>query len=77
MARNNANEWAAKILAVLKGGNSPAAIAQIRVAPTAKDLKALQALLAQPANAGRWRDVEAAVHDNLPLLAAPRLHRAP
>lgn len=75
MAR--ANEWAGKVLALVRGGNSAAAIAQIKVAPTVKDLKALQALLAVPALAGRWRDVETAVADNIDALSAPRLHRSP
>ncbi|KAF1047055.1 hypothetical protein [Xylophilus sp.] len=70
-------DWTAQILAVLRSGNTTAAIAQIKVAPTHKDLLALQARLAQPDCAGTWRDVEAAVRDNLPLLAAPRLHRSP
>ena len=26
---------------------------------------------------GRWRDVDAAIEDNLALLSAPRLHRSP
>lgn len=72
-----ANEWAAKVLALVRGGNSAAAIAQIKVAPSVKDLKALQALMAAPALAGRWRDVETAVADNMDALAAPRLHRSP
>ena len=75
MAR--ANEWAGKVLALVRGGNSAAAIAQIKVAPSVKDLKALQALLATPALAGRWRDVETAVADNVDALSAPRLHRSP
>ena len=75
MAR--ANEWAGKVLALVRGGNSAAAIAQIKVAPSVKDLKALQALLAAPALAGRWRDVETAVADNVDALSAPRLHRSP
>ena len=75
MAR--ANEWAEKVLALVRGGNSAAAIAQIKVAPSVKDLKALQALLATPALAGRWRDVETAVADNVDALSAPRLHRSP
>jgi hypothetical protein len=75
MAR--ANEWAGKVLALVRGGNSAAAIAQIRVAPTVKDLKALQALLVAPGLAGRWRDVETAVADNIDALSAPRLHRSP
>lgn len=75
MARTN--EWAAKVLALVRAGNSAAAIAQIKVAPSVKDLKALQALLAAPALAGRWRDVETAVADNVDALSAPRLHRSP
>lgn len=40
MARTN--EWAGKVLALIKGGNSAAAIAQIKVAPSVKrNLKAL------------------------------------
>jgi hypothetical protein len=75
MAR--ANEWVVKMLALIRSGNSTAAIAQIKVAPDAKSLKALQTALAVPALAGRWRDVEAAIEDNIALLSAPRLHRSP
>ena len=75
MAR--ANEWAGKVMMLLKGGNSAAAIAQIKVAPSVKDLKALQTLLAAAPFKGRWRDVDAAVADNLAALSAPRLHRSP
>ena len=75
MARTN--EWATKVLAVLKAGNPGAAIAQIKVAPNVKDLKALQAALAASPFAGRWRDVDAAIEDNISALSAPRLHRAP
>jgi len=75
MAR--ANEWAGKVLALVKGGNSAAAIAQIKVAPSVKDLRALQTALAALQPAGRWRDVEVAVSDNIDALSAPRLHRSP
>lgn len=75
MAR--ANEWVAKVMAVLKSGNPAAAIAQIKVAPSAKDLKVLQAALAVALLAGRWRDVDAAIADNISALSAPRLHRSP
>jgi hypothetical protein len=75
MARSS--EWAGKVLALIKGGNSTAAIAQIKVAPSVKDLKALQAALDAGKLTGRWRDVDAAVQDNLALLSAPRLHRSP
>ena len=41
MAKAKTNDWAAKVLALLKGGNTSAAIAQIKVAPTVKDLRQL------------------------------------
>lgn len=72
-----ANDWAGKVLALLKGGNTSAAVAQIKVAPTVKDLKALKAAMIVERLAGRWRHVDEAVDDNLALLSAPRLHRAP
>ena len=75
MAR--ANEWAGKVLALIKAYNADAAIAQIKVAPTVKDLKALQSALISDQLVGRWPTVDAAVDDNLALLSAPRLHRAP
>ncbi|MES2480649.1 MAG: hypothetical protein V4609_01530 [Pseudomonadota bacterium] len=71
------NEWAGKVLAVLKAGNPAGAIAQIKVAPSVKDLQALQSALAAAQLAGRWRDVDIAIVENLELLSAPRLHRAP
>ncbi|WP_295850666.1 hypothetical protein [uncultured Xylophilus sp.] len=71
------SDWARKVLALLQAGNRAAAIAQIKVAPTVKDLRALQADIAARTLAGRWRDVDAAIEDNLALLAAPRLHRSP
>jgi hypothetical protein len=75
MAR--ANQWSNKVLALVKGGNTTAAIAQIKVAPSVKDLQHLQAALASAGLAGRWRELDSAVADNLTLLAAPRLHRSP
>ena len=75
MAR--ANDWAMKVLALLRAGNADAAIAQIKVAPTVKDLKALETAIAAGNFKGRWRIVDAAIDDNLALLSAPRLHRSP
>ena len=69
--------WASKVLALVKGGNTAAAIAQIKVAPSVKDLLALKKALAAVQLAGRWTELDGAVDDNLALLAAPRLHRAP
>lgn len=66
-----------KVLGLIKGGNVPGAIAQIKVAPTVKDLQSLQVALLEAEMVGKSRILDAAVEDNLALLRAPRLHRAP
>ncbi|HNW02293.1 MAG TPA: hypothetical protein PKH04_09485 [Burkholderiaceae bacterium] len=71
------SEWASKVLALIRCGNTAAAIAQIKVAPTVKDLKSLQNAVAEAKMIGRWRDLDAAIADNLAALSAPRLHRSP
>jgi hypothetical protein len=75
MAR--ANDWAGKVMALINGGNPGAAIAQIKVAPSVKDLKALDTIMTMSKMKGRYPNVDAAVSDNLALLSAPRLHRSP
>lgn len=75
MAR--ANDWAQKVLAIARGGNTAAAIAQIKVAPTVKDLKTLQKDVAAAQLLGRWPNLDTAIADNLDALSAPRLHRSP
>ncbi|MDE2604588.1 MAG: hypothetical protein KGL68_01565 [Burkholderiales bacterium] len=69
--------WPDKVIALLRAGNPAAAIAQIKVAPSVKDLRALEKALAKERLAGRWKDVDAAVADSLQALSAPRLHRSP
>ncbi|HCY16567.1 MAG: hypothetical protein A2Z93_02185 [Curvibacter sp. GWA2_64_110] len=71
------SEWPGKVFALLKVGNTAAAIAQIKVAPSVRDLKQLQAAIAAAKVTGRWRDVDVAIEENLALLSAPRLHRSP
>lgn len=75
MAR--ANDWAGKVMALVHGGNTAAAIAQIKVAPSVKDLKALQTIMTLSRLTGKHRQLDAAIADNLALLSAPRLHRSP
>lgn len=75
MAR--AHDWASKVMALIHGGNQNAAVAQIKVAPTLKDLQALQTIMTLSKMKGRYPRVDAAITDNLALLAAPRLHRSP
>jgi hypothetical protein len=69
--------WPDKVIALLRAGNPAAAIAQIKVAPGVKDLRALEKALARERLAGRWQDVDAAVADSILALSAPRLHRSP
>lgn len=74
MARSS--EWAVKVLALVKAGNLDAAIAQMKVAPTVKDLRQLQAAMVVAKLPGMKR-VELVLSEQIDLLAAPRLHRAP
>ena len=64
-------------MALLRAGNPTAAIAQIKVAPSVRDLRSLEKALAAGPLAGKWPSVEIAVTENLELLTAPRLHRSP
>ena len=71
------NEWSSKVQALLKAGNPAAAIAQIKVAPSVKDLQHLQRALIAAQQIGRWPQLDNAIVENLALLSAPRLHRSP
>ena len=77
MARHSNNVWSEKVLALIRTGNTSAAIAQIKVAPSVKDLRALQAAMIVHRLQGRWPTLDSAIADNLDLLSAPRLHRSP
>ena len=69
--------WAPKVLALVKGGNSTAAIAQIKVAPTVQDSQALRKLLGSSNLLKTNPNVDSATSDMIVLLSAPRLHRSP
>ena len=77
--------WPVKVAALLKSGNVDGALAQIRVAPTVKDLTGLQKLLAGsgvPAGRSGERSgensvVHSAINDQIVALSSPRLHRSP
>lgn len=75
MSRQSA--WATKVLTLIKGGNSTAAIAQIKVAPTVKDLQALRTLLSAGNLLKTYPNVDSATSDMIVLLSAPRQHRSP
>ena len=69
--------WPGKVMALLRAGNPAGAIAQIKVAPGVRELKALEKALAAAGLAGKWRDVDVAITESLQALSAPRLHRSP
>jgi hypothetical protein len=69
--------WATKVAALIQGGNSAAALAQIKVAPTVKDLQQLRSLLIANGQLARNKPVDAATSDQIVALSSPRLHRSP
>ena len=69
--------WPDKVMALLRAGNPAAAIAQIRVAPSVRDLNALAKAVTAAKLTGKWALVDAAIDESLQALSAPRLHRSP
>ena len=69
--------WATKVAALIQTGNSAAALAQIKVAPTVKDVQQLRVLLTQAKLLARHPNIDAATTDMIAALTAPRLHRSP
>jgi hypothetical protein len=69
--------WPDKVIALLRANNAPGAIAQIKVAPSVRDLRALEKALVAANLVGKWRDVDVAIAESLQALSAPRLHRSP
>ncbi len=71
------NVWATKVAALIQGGNSAAALDQIKVAPTVKDLQQLRTLLISAKLLARHPNVDSATQDMIAALSSPRLHRSP
>ena len=69
--------WAAKVLALLDTGNQAAALAQIKVAPSVRDVQALQLLLGRHTQWKKDALLTQAVDDQMATLSHPRLHRSP
>ena len=69
--------WAGKVATLIQGGNTAAALAQIKVAPTVKDVQQLRALLLANGTLARNRVVDDATSDQIVALSSPRLHRSP
>ncbi len=69
--------WATKVVSLIQGGNTSAALAQIKVAPSVKDVQQLRVLLTNAKLLERHRAVDEATCDQIAALSAPRLHRSP
>ena len=69
--------WAGKVATLIQGGNTAAALAQIKVAPTVKDVQQLRALLLANGTLARNKAVDDATSDQIVALSSPRLHRSP
>lgn len=74
---SRANVWAAKVLALIRVGNTTAALSQIKVAPSVKDLQQLRAALSTANLTPRLPHVEDAIADQIDAMSAPRLHQSP
>lgn len=70
-------EWTAKVLPLIHGGNLDAALAQIKVAPSVKDLKQLQTALSAAKLRPPQPVVDVAIADQIDALLGSRLHRSP
>lgn len=71
------SEWAIKVAGLIQGGQAQAAIAQIRVAPTVRDVQQLRKLLMASGQLAKHPNVDSATQDQIAALSAPRLHRSP
>jgi hypothetical protein len=69
--------WALKVASIIQGGNIQAALAQIKVAPTVKDVQQLRALLTTSGQMAKHKVVDEVTADQIVALSAPRLHRSP
>jgi hypothetical protein len=69
--------WAPKVASLIQGGNGAAALAQIKVAPSVKDLQDLRKLLSQGQLLANYPTIDQATADQIVALSAPRLHRSP
>ena len=69
--------WAPKVAALVQAGNSQAALAQIKVAPTVRDVQQLRDLLLKQKLLASNRNIDQTTADQIVALSAPRLHRSP
>jgi len=71
------SEWVTKMLALVKSGNTSAALAQIKATTSSKDLRHLHTALEKAQLLARMPGFDTAINDQLQALASPRLSRSP
>ena len=71
------SEWVTKMLALVKSGNTSAALAQIKATTSTKDLQQFHAALEKAQLHKQLKPVDIAIADQLQALASPRLSRSP
>ena len=69
--------WASKVTALIQGGNTQAALLQIKVAPSVTDVEQLRTLLTNAKLLTRYPVLDAATQDQITALKGSRLHRSP
>jgi len=69
--------WATKLVALLEAGNKPAALAQIKAAPSLRDVQLLHQMLSRHTQLKKDAVLIQAVDDQITSLSHPRLHRSP
>jgi hypothetical protein len=69
--------WASKIVTLIQGGNTQAALAQIKVAPSVKDVEQLRTLLGNAGLLARNPLIDGSTQDQIAALKGSRLHRSP
>ena len=69
--------WATKVAALTQGGNTQAALSQIKVAPSVTDVEQLRTLLTQAKLLARNPVLDSATQDQISALKGSRLHRSP
>ena len=69
--------WVTKVAALIQGGNTQAALSQIKVAPSVTDVEQLRTLLTQAKLLARNPVLDSATQDQISALKGSRLHRSP
>jgi hypothetical protein len=69
--------WATKVAALIQGGNTQAALAQIKVAPSVRDVEQLRTQLGHSGLLARYPVIDSTTQDQIAALKGSRLHRAP